>query len=97
MKIASKAPARVAGFSLGRFRPRAVSLLSGAVVATAAIATAGCSALGGTSASGGAESVALAGSTTSNSAQIANGKAGGYQVLTLNDRPRHYVQSASRH
>jgi probable HAF family extracellular repeat protein len=84
MKIAIRTPDRAAGFILGKFRPRAVSLLSGAAVVTAAIATAGCSALGGTSASS-AESVALAGSTTNSAAQIANGKAAGFQVLTLND------------
>jgi hypothetical protein len=68
--------------NLGRLRPRAVRLAAGVLAATAAFTAAGCSALGGTSAS---ESVALSGSTTSNSAQIADGKAGGYQVLTLND------------
>ena len=83
MKIAIRTPGRAAGFIPGRFRPRA--LLSGAVVVTAALAAAGCSALGGSSA-GGAESVALSGSTTSSAAQIANGKAGGFQVLTLNDQ-----------
>ena len=86
MKIEIKAADRAAGFIIGRFRPRAVSLVSGAAVLTAVFAAAGCSALGGTSASAGsAESVALAGSTTSNTAQIISGKAGGYQVLTLND------------
>ncbi|MGH3250342.1 MAG: hypothetical protein ACRDOI_29635 [Trebonia sp.] len=85
MKIAIRTPDRAAGFILGKFRPRAVSLLAGAAVVTATIATAGCSALGGTSASG-AESVALAGSTTNGAAQIANGKAAGFQVITLNDR-----------
>jgi probable HAF family extracellular repeat protein len=84
MKIAIRTPGRVAGFVPGKFRPRAVSLLTGAVIATAAIATAGCSAFTGTNASG--ESVALAGSTASSAAQIANGTAGGFQVLTLNDQ-----------
>jgi hypothetical protein len=69
-----------------RFRPRAVPVLAGALLVAAALAASGCSALGGTSAAGGAaESLALSGSTTSNAAQIADGKAGGYQVLTLND------------
>ena len=84
MKIAIRTPRSVAGFVPVKFRPRAVSLLTGAVIATAAIATAGCSAFEGTNASG--ESVALAGSTTSSAAQIASGKAGGFQVLTLNDQ-----------
>ena len=57
--------------------------MSGAAVTAAALGVAGCSAFGGTSASG-PESVALAGSTTSSTAQIIAGKAGGYQVLTLN-------------
>jgi probable HAF family extracellular repeat protein len=83
MKIAIRTPGRAAGLIPGKFRPR--TLLSGAAVLTAALAAAGCSALGGTSASG-AESVALSGSSTSNAAQIANGKAGGFQVLTLNDQ-----------
>ena len=85
MKIAQ--PGRAVGLILGRFRPRAVPVVAGALAATAALAVAGCSAFGATSAAGGAyESVSLSGSTTSNSAQIANGKAGGYQVLTLNDQ-----------
>jgi probable HAF family extracellular repeat protein len=75
-----------AGLILGRFRPRALPLLSGTLAAAAAFAAAGCSAFGGTSASGNTENVALAGSTMSSSAQIISGKAGGYQVLTLNDR-----------
>jgi probable HAF family extracellular repeat protein len=83
MKIAFRTPGKAAGFVPGRLRPRA--LLSGAVVITAALAAAGCSALGGTSASGSPESVSLAGSTTSNAAaQIVAGKAAGFQVLTLN-------------
>ena len=53
MKIEIKAADRAAGFTIGRFRPRAVSLLSGAAVMTAVFAAAGCSALGGTSASAG--------------------------------------------
>ena len=85
MKIAE--PGRAVGLIFGRFRPRAVPLVAGALAATAALAVAGCSAFGGANAAGGAyESVSLSGSTTSNSAPIANGKAGGYQVLTLNDR-----------
>ena len=83
MKIAIRTPGRAAGFVPGKFRPRA--LLSGAAVLTAALAAAGCSAFGGTGASG-AENVTLSGSTTSSAAQIANGKAGGFQVLTLNDQ-----------
>ena len=69
-------------------RPRtATKLLAGAVAATAVFAAAGCSAFGGaTAAGGGNESVSLSGSTTSNAAPIANGKAAGYQVLTLNDQ-----------
>jgi hypothetical protein len=88
MKIAEQqAPGRAVGNILGRIHPNRVSLLVGTLAATAAFAAAGCSALGGQSAAGGAyESVTLSGSTNGNSAQIANGKAGGYQVLTLNDR-----------
>ena len=77
------------GLIIGKFRPRATSLLAGAVATTAVFAAAGCSALGGSSAAGAAnESISLSGSTstTSLAAQIANGKAGGFQVLTLNDR-----------
>jgi hypothetical protein len=86
MKIAVRRTPGI-GLTIGRFRPRAVPLLAGTLAATAAFAAAGCSALGGNSAAGGAyESVALSGSTTGNSAQIANSKAGGYQVITLNDR-----------
>ena len=85
MKITIKAPGRVTGFTLGWLRPRRASLLSGVALVTASLAAAGCSALGGTSASGGAESVTLAGSTTSSTAQIIAGKAGGYQVLTLDN------------
>lgn len=73
----------------GKFRPQATSLLAGALAATVAFAAAGCSALGAATAAGAAsESVSLSGSTTTTSlaAQIANGKAGGFQVLTLNDR-----------
>jgi len=85
MKIAFRTQGKAAGFNPGKFRPRA--LLSGAVVVTAALAAAGCSAIGGSSASGNAnESVSLSGSTSSNAAQIASGKAGGFQVLTLNDQ-----------
>lgn len=83
MKIAIRTPGRAIGFIPGKFRPRA--LVSGAAVLTAALAAAGCSAFSGTNASG-TESVALSGSTTSSAAQIANGQAGGFQVLTLNDQ-----------
>jgi probable HAF family extracellular repeat protein len=82
MKIAIRTQGKAAGLVPGRFRSRAV--LTGVAVAAAALAAAGCSAVGGSS--GGQESVALAGSTTNNAAQIANGKAGGYQVITLNDQ-----------
>jgi probable HAF family extracellular repeat protein len=87
MNIADKrTPGRAAGLILGRFRPRALPLLSGTLAAAAAFAAVGCSALGGSS-----QNVALAGQTmsssgTSGSAQVINGMAGGYQVLTLNDR-----------
>ncbi len=87
MNIADKrTPGRAAGLILGRFRPRALPLLSGALAVAAAFAAAGCSALGGSS-----QNVALAGHTTSSylasgPAQVTNGMAGGYQVLTLNDR-----------
>jgi probable HAF family extracellular repeat protein len=72
-------------FMLAVTRPRkATKLLAGAIAVGAA---AGCSAIGGSSAAGSAnESVSLSGSATSNAAPIANGKAAGYQVLTLNDR-----------
>ncbi len=73
--------------TVGKFRPRAASLLAGVLAAGAVFAAAGCSALGGSSAAGAAsESVSLSGSTTSAAAQIANGRAGGFQVLTLNDQ-----------
>jgi probable HAF family extracellular repeat protein len=91
MNIADKrTPGRAAacaGLILGKFRPRALPLLSGTLAVAAALAAAGCSALGG-----GTQNVALAGqtmgatSTTSGSAQVTNGMAGGFQVLTLNDR-----------
>jgi len=84
MKIAdqrtSGGAAAGAGLILGRFRPRAVALLSGAVAAAAALAVAGCSAGGGSA----AENVALS-AASSNTAQLAAGQAGNYQVLTLND------------
>lgn len=71
----------------GRLSPRTASkILAGTLAAAAALAAAGCSALGGTSAAGGTESVSLSGSTTSNAAPVADGKAAGYQVLTLNDQ-----------
>ena len=74
---------------LGKFRPRALPILSGTLAVAAAFAAAGCSALGG-----GAQNVALAGQTASatpsstmgGTAQVTNGMAGGFQVLTLNDR-----------
>jgi len=91
MNIADKRTPRraaaCAGLILGKFRPRALPLLSGTLAVAAAFAAAGCSALGG-----GTQSVALAGSTTGatstmgSSARVTNGMAGGYQVLTLNDR-----------
>jgi len=92
MNIADKrTPGRAAagaGHILGKFRPRALPLLSGTLAVAAAFAAAGCSALGG----GSAQNVALAGHTMgatptmgSGSAQVTNGMAGGYQVLTLND------------
>jgi probable HAF family extracellular repeat protein len=85
MKTAIKTAKAAAGFTANRPRPRSARLLTGTALATAALALSGCSALGGPSASGsGQESLALAGSTTSNTAQIIAGKAGGYQVLTLN-------------
>src|SRR5215472_3010946 len=86
MNIADKrTPGRPAGRILGRFRPRALPLLSGALAVAAAFAAAGCSAFGGT------QNVALAGhdtktTTMSGSAQVTHGMAGGYQVLSLNDR-----------
>jgi hypothetical protein len=78
--------AACAGLILGKFRPRALPLLSGTLAVAAALAAAGCSALGGGNGSGSAENVALAGSTMSSTAQVTSGMAGGYQVLTLNDR-----------
>jgi hypothetical protein len=92
MNIAGKrTPGRgaaCAGLIFGRFRPRALPLLSGTLAVAAALAAAGCSALGG----GSAQNVALAGHTTGatpglgGAARVINGMAGGYQVLTLNDR-----------
>jgi probable HAF family extracellular repeat protein len=68
-----------------RFRRGLVPILSGALVATAALAVAGCSATGGSDAAGsGSEQLSLSGATT-NSARIAGSQAGSYQVLTLND------------
>jgi hypothetical protein len=58
--------------------PRKLSVLSGAVVATAALALAGCS-------TAGKDTVALAGND-SGSMQMNASLAGSYQVLTLNDR-----------
>ncbi len=92
MNIAGKrTPGRgaaCAGLIFGKFRPRALPLLSGTLAVAAALAAAGCSALGG----GSAQNVALAGHATgatpalSGTAQVTSGMAGGYQVLTLNDR-----------
>jgi probable HAF family extracellular repeat protein len=89
MNIADKrTPGRAAacaGIILGKFRPRALPVLSGTLAVAAAFAAAGCSALGG-----GTQNVALAGHTSgatpNGTAQVTNGMAGGYQVLTLNDR-----------
>lgn len=81
-----------------RLRPRtAPRLLAGALAAAAALAVAGCSAFGSTTVANAAYanepgagavdgSVSLSGSATGNAAQVADGKAGGYQFLTLNDR-----------
>jgi probable HAF family extracellular repeat protein len=89
MNIADKrTPGRAAacaGLILGKFRPRALPVLSGTLAVAAAFAAAGCSALGG-----GSQNVALAGHTSSasgmsTSAPVTNGMAGSYQVLTLND------------
>ena len=57
----------------------AVTLVSGALVAAAALAVTGCS-----SASGGADSLALAGAD-SNAMQMSSSLTGSYQVVTLND------------
>ena len=90
MNIADKrTPGRAAacaGLILGKFRPRALPVLSGTLAVAAAFAAAGCSALGG-----GSQNVALAGQTmgatpTGSTAQVTNTLAGGYQVLVLNDR-----------
>lgn len=56
------------------------ALVSGALVAAAAMAVTGCSAGGG-----GADSLALAGAT-SNSMQMSSSLASNYQVVTLNDK-----------
>jgi hypothetical protein len=93
MNIADKrTPGRAAacaGLILGKFRPRALPILSGTLAVAAAFAAAGCSAFGGS-----AQNVALAGqtmgatpsSTMSGASQVTNGMAGGFQVITLNDR-----------
>jgi len=92
-KRTSGRAAACAGLILGKFRPRALPLLSGTLAVAAAFAAAGCSALGG----GSGQNVALAGATStpsgmsstsgmSGTAQVTNGMAGGFQVLTLNDR-----------
>jgi hypothetical protein len=67
------------------FRRGLVPILSGALVATAALAVSGCSAGGGSNAAGsGSERLSLSGATT-NSAGIGSSRTGSYQVLTLND------------
>jgi probable HAF family extracellular repeat protein len=90
MNIADKrTPGRAAagaGLIIGKFRPRTLPLLTGTLAVAAAFAAAGCSAVGGNG-----QNVALAGATMSSSpmsgsAQVTNGMAGGFQVLTLNDR-----------
>ncbi|MGH3165282.1 MAG: hypothetical protein ACRDN0_05230 [Trebonia sp.] len=69
------------------FRRGLLPILSGALVATAALAVSGCSAIGGGSAAGaGDESVSLSGATSNSTAQVSGAQAGSYQVLTLNDR-----------
>ncbi len=91
MNIADKrTPGRAAacaGLILGKFRPRALPILSGSLAAAAAFAAVGCSALGG-----GSQNVALTGqaehgsptstSSMGGSVQVASG----YQFLTLNDK-----------
>jgi hypothetical protein len=100
MNIADKrTPGRAAGLILGRFRPRALPLLSGTLAVAATFAAAGCSALGGSS-----QNVALTGQSehgfsvststmgtstmaaSTTGGAVTNGMAAGYQVLTLNDR-----------
>jgi hypothetical protein len=67
------------------FRRGLVPILSGALVATAALAVSGCSVGGGSNAAGsGSERLSLSGATA-NSAGIGSSGAGSYQVLTLND------------
>ena len=56
-----------------------LTLVSGALVAAAALGVTGCSS------SGSADSLALAGATSSSSAGISSSLAGNYQVVTLND------------
>jgi len=85
MNIADKrTPGRAAacaGLILGKFRPRALPILSGTLAVAAAFAAAGCSALGG-----GAQNVALAGQTSSATPSSTSTMAGGFQLLTLNNR-----------
>jgi hypothetical protein len=85
MNIADKrTPGRAAacaGLILGKFRPRALPILSGTLAVAAAFAAAGCSALGG-----GAQNVALAGHTSSATPSSTSIMAGGFQFLTLNNR-----------
>jgi hypothetical protein len=88
MKIADqRTPGRAAaaaGLVIGsRFCPRQAPLLSGVLIAAAALALAGCSA-GGRTAGAAAENVTLSGSVT-NSAQAVSSQTGNYQLLTLND------------
>ena len=85
MNIADKrTPGRAAacaGLIIGKIRPRALPILSGTLAVAAAFAAAGCSALGG-----GTQNVALAGRTSSATSSSANTTAGGFQLLTLNNR-----------
>jgi hypothetical protein len=67
------------------FQRGLIPILSGALVAAAALAVSGCSASGGgTAARVGNESVSLSGDT-SNSTQASASQTAGYQILTLND------------
>jgi hypothetical protein len=68
-----------------RFRRGMVPILSGALIATAALAASGCSAGGSGNAAGlGSVRLSLSGATT-NAAQLGGSRVGSYQVLTLND------------
>jgi probable HAF family extracellular repeat protein len=66
----------------GRSGPRfgVTALVTGALLATAALAVTGCSSSGG-----GADRLALAGNTSGGSAQVSSSLAGNYQVVTLDD------------